>query len=305
MSWAFQAGVSALQRGANEAAIQNFQGALSEDPDDPMAHALISIALSNAGRRYAAQVEAGRALALQPNLPIGHVARAYALILHHDYRAAAGAFDEALALDPYNLPARLGRCRMARARRNAAQLEAALASYRELAPDDPECDVLAAHLHLMRGNLDRAEKAALAALRGDPEDADGYTVMGWVHARRGDADKARHMALTALNFSPEDRDAHLLLAYAIMQRRPLVGYWQRFALWLSLGGALRIIAVLIGLWVGYRVAVAVLLDAGLISAATVLQLIWLGFVLMTWIAGFQYRRMVEREMERVELRPDF
>lgn len=294
-----------MERGAYDFAIRQFQIVLSDDPEDPVAHAMISIALSNASRRHAARVEARRALDLAPDLPLAHVARAYALILYHDWRGAERAFEAALELDPVNRAARLGQCRMARARRDPAMLEAALGAYRALAPDDPEADVLSAHLHLMHGDLVRAEASALAALRGDPEDADGHTVLGWVHARRGDAETARQLALTALNLAPDDRAAHELLAHAVMLRRPLLGGWQRFSLWLAMGGTVRIVAVLIGLWVCFRISVAVLDEAGWQIAAASLQIAWLALFVIAALAGLQYRRMVERELERAELDPEY
>lgn len=305
MSQAFDAAMRAMERGAYDFAIRQFQIALADDPANPLAHALISIALSNASRRYAARVEARRALELAPDLPLAHVADAYAQILYHDWRGAGRAFERALETDPDNHAARLGQCRMARARRDPVMLEAALAAYRALAPDDPEADVLDANLHLMRGDLDAAEASARTALRGDPDDADGHTALGWVHARRGDAEKARQSALTALNLAPDDRAAHELLAHAVVLRRPLLGTWQRFSLWLAMGGAVRIVAVLIGLWICFRFSVAILEEAGFGVVSAVLQVAWLACFAIAALAGFQYRRRVERELERAELDPDY
>ncbi|MEM6663062.1 MAG: hypothetical protein AAF666_12895, partial [Pseudomonadota bacterium] len=76
-------------------------------------------------------------------------------------------------------------------------------------------------------------------------------------------------------------------------------------LWLSLGGGLRIIGVLIGLWLAYRVGVALLDNAGYSKASGLLQIAWLAFVAMTWIAGFQYRRLVERDLEKAQLDPNY
>ena len=102
-----------------------------------MAHAMISIALSNLGRRYAALVEARRALELEPERPEAHVAAAYAHALHHDCRAAEKSFGEALAIDPQNHAALLGRCQIAKARNDTKMLERALDDYRSVNPDDP------------------------------------------------------------------------------------------------------------------------------------------------------------------------
>ena len=305
MAGAFETGMHALERNSFATAIQQFQSALSEDPDNALAHAMIAIALAQVGRRHAALIEARRAIALDPELPIAHVAAAYAHILHDDFRAAAREFRQALEHEPHNVAARLGLCRMARARRDPAELEKALAAFREIAPDDPEGDVLEAHLHLMRGRLGAAEWAARAALTADPEDPDAHTALGRVLARRGDADGARALALSALNLAPEDRDAHQLLADTVMMKRPVIGYWHRFSLWLSLGGDVRIVAVLIGIWIAYRVGVVLLDEAGLFAAEALLQVVWIGFVLATWAAGYQYRRMVERELERADLDPDY
>ncbi len=305
MSQAFQAGMHAMESNAYPVAIRHFQSALGEDPEDPVTHAMISIALSQSGRRHAALVEARRASSLAPELPIAHVAEAYAHVLHDDPQAAEKSFSMALELDPQNRAARLGRCRLARHRRDAESLATSLADYQALAPNDPEGELLTAHLHLMRGELEKADIAARRGLGTDPDNPDGFTALGWVDARRGDARQARQMAISALNLAPEDRDAHLLLAHATIQQRPIIGYWQRFSLWLALGGEIRILAILIGAWIAYRVGVVLLDEGGFSTAAVLLQVGWLGLVLMTWIAGFQYRRLVERELERAELDPDY
>lgn len=305
MADAFLAGMNAIDRNAYPTAIQHFQTVLGENPEDPVAHAMIAIALAQVGRRHAALVEARRAVALAPELPIGHVAQAYAHILHDDDKAAGLSFSKALELDPLNRAARLGICRMARTRRDPVRLETALADYRGLFPDDPEADVLKAHLHLMRGETDEAEAAARSALRADPEDADAHAVLGWVHARQGDTAAARERALAALRLAPDDREAHHLLAHAVMLERPLLGYWHRFSLWLAMGGDVRIVAVLIGIWVVCRAAVVLLDEGGMTSAAAGLQLVWVVFVLITWAAGHQYQRMVERELEAAELDPRY
>ena len=305
MEAAFEMGLHALQRGAYDAAIRHFQDVLGQDAEDVEAHALISIALANAGRRHASLIEARRALALDPEHPMGHVAEAYGLILHHDYGRAGKSFARALALDPQNVPALLGRCRLAKARRDANALVTALKAYRAIVPTDPEADVLETHLHLMRGDLDQAEAAARRALMGDPEDSDAFIALGLVRVRSGDTHRARHMALTALNLAPENREAHHLLVQIKMQEKPILGYWQRFSLWLSLGGAMRVIGVLIGLWVGYRVLVVVLEENGMLFGAGLLQFLWLIFVGLTWFAGYQYRTLIERELEQTRLSPDY
>ena len=90
-----------------------------------------------------------------------------------------------------------------------------------------------------------------------------------------------------------------------MQERPIIGYWQRFSLWLSLGGGVRVIGVLIAMWVAYRVGVVVLDEAGYHQGAGILQIAWLGFIGMTWIAGFQYRKLVEKDLEKAQLDPNY
>jgi Flp pilus assembly protein TadD len=302
---AMRLGRHALDRGDPHGAIEHFRSALGQDPLDPTAHGLLSIALGGAGRRHAALIEANRALECDPEAPLGHVAQALALHLHGDHRATEQSLDRALALDPENLIAVRLACDIAAAGDRPDRLADRMVKLAELEPDSPHLFVLGARLSLMEGKLDAAEGQARTALAAAPEYAGAHCILGWVLLRQGRTAPARAAALDALSFAPENPEAHNLLAHVAIRENPVLGLWQRLLLWLSTGGEMRTILVFILAWVTVRIAVVLLEEVGQDTAASVVAWVWIAIVILSWVSVYQYRKLIDHQRQKAELDPDY
>src|SRR5207302_4404785 len=73
-------------------AIEMLRIVLAYAPDHARAHAMLSICLLRTRRRFAAEHEARRALALEPELPDAHIALGWVALARHAFSEAEGAF---------------------------------------------------------------------------------------------------------------------------------------------------------------------------------------------------------------------
>jgi hypothetical protein len=84
-----------------------------------------------------------------------------------------------------------------------------------------------------------------------------------------------------------------------------LGLWFRYNTWLIERGSGGAVMVLIGMFVAYRVGVQLLHDADLSGGAQLLQYVWLGLCVYTWVGPKMFRDAVAKELQKVQLREDF
>jgi Flp pilus assembly protein TadD len=294
-----------LARGDVAGAVESLRRALSEDPDDPVLHALLAATLLAARRRHAARHEAERAVALAPELPLAHRALGYVKLAFRDLAGAAEGFERAAELAPEDPDAHLalGRLHAAAGRRGPARLafERALA----LEPGELDAEVELGDLDLAEGKVAAARARALAVLSALAEHEGGLELMGRVLLAEGRADEARELALAILRQDATSAAGVRLLCAAKARRSLLLGLWWRWNAFMSSLGDGRTVLVLVGLYVAQRLAITALKDAGALGAAGVVSWVWIAFALYTWIGPGLFARSVAKELRAVRLRPDF
>ena len=106
--------------------------------------------------------------------------------------------------------------------------------------------------------------------------------------------------------TPTTGAALYLLASAKMKMNPIGGLWWRWNRLLVKLGQARAIFFVVGVWVAFRWAVLASEDLGMPPVTgSVLSLLYLVFVIYVLSAGAVVRRMVQKEVARVRIRPTF
>ncbi|HVK73593.1 MAG TPA: tetratricopeptide repeat protein [Kofleriaceae bacterium] len=288
-----------------DGAIDALKRALALDPDHARAHAALALALLGARRLQGASIEARLALASDGGDPFCHHAAAAVLCaerkLDDAWAHCLVALEvESADVDVYVLGAHIrelqGRLDLAR-----ELLERAL----ELEPVHVGALTALAEVELADGAIDRATARVDEALAAEPGSVDAHVIAGFVALRRGDVAGAEEHARFALGEDAADHGALRLYTAVKARRSWTMGLWWRFNSWLTLRSQRGQIAILLGSFVLIQLATIVAEAVGADDVAGALDLLWLGFCAYTWVAPFMFRRMLQRDLEKIVLRDDF
>ncbi len=286
-----------LRHGQLDAAIEMLRRALSAEPDDAGAHALLALCLIDAKRLHAAAHEAAIAITLAPELPLAHLARGLALMAARKFKPAEEHLRQALELDPEDP---IGYRKLADLYQFTGR-EKALG----MDPQDMETLVDLGEWRLRRGDLAAAAERAAQALQAEPEGPGALVLMGNVLLREGRIDEAREHAAWALRQRPNSRGALFLIAAIKARTSPLLGLWWRWASWMGTLGDGRSLLVLLGAYAIYRVADQAVDAAGHPALGEAVSVAWLAIVAYTWFGPTLFQRSLRKELAQVHLEPDF
>jgi tetratricopeptide (TPR) repeat protein len=173
-----------------ELATKELQKALADDPDDPVAHALMAVCLAEQKKFDQAYGEARQAATLAPDLPYTQYALAYVRYRQDLLLEAEQAINKAIQLDPWDADhfALLAQIKFQQRRWRDA-LEAAESGL-EIEAEHLACANLRAMALNRLGREDEAGQALDDALAQDPENALTHANRGWTALQRGEAQKA-------------------------------------------------------------------------------------------------------------------
>lgn len=288
--------------GQVDGAMLVLRGILTEDPDLAEAHAWLAACLLRKRRIHAAAVEAGMALALNPDSPLTHWVSAELALARREFDVAKTHIDWLLGLVPdvadfHRLKARWMLLSGQRLERLQA-LERAL----ECDPNDPETLADLAEYHCETGKTDEAMRYALEALQSSAENTSALVAMGRVLLSTGDLEGAREHAIAALQSDPQNPGALHLLTAVKARSSWWQGLWWRYATWGQRVGPTRNILVLMVAFVFYRILVIASLDAGERGIAQAIQFVWLAIVVYTFIGPALFKRALQKELATVQLK---
>ncbi len=221
MSPSLQRAMILYQQSRFDLAERELRQALGSDPNDPMAHAFLSLCLSARERHTEATREAEEAVRLGPDLEIGYYALATVLLHRNHTESAEAAISEAIRLDPTDPDyyALLGTIRMNRRRWREA-LEAAEQGL-AFDPEHVECNNVRALALVRLGRRDEAGATIAAALRRDPEDAFSHANQGWALLHEGQPVKAMEHFREALRIEPQMEWARAGIVEAMKAKNPI------------------------------------------------------------------------------------
>ncbi|MGF7151001.1 tetratricopeptide (TPR) repeat protein [Sphingomonas zeicaulis] len=295
-----------MRAGNSHAAIEPLRDALTIAPDQAYPHLLLARALRIGNRLAGARYEAERAIEHAPTWNATHLELAHVLLLEQRNKAALAATDHAIDLDPQEAYGHLVRAKLLRIAGRRAEAATSLDQALTLAPNSPDILAEMGYAALEQGRIEIVEDAARRILSLTPHHSEGLVLIGHVQLARGDTAEALRLALAALSQAPNDLDALSLLASTKMKGNPVGGLWWRWNRFLVKLGQARAIFLVVGLWVVFRWAVLAANDFGLPpETETVLTVLYLGFVIYMISASVIVSRMIQKEVQRVRLKPDF
>lgn len=294
-----------LHLGDSDGAIELFRASLTEEPENPMAHAGLALALADVLRLTAARDEAGQAIALAPDHFLGHLAMGLVAMTEHRVDEAEAHLTRAVALEPENPTglAALGRLHL-----NQGAWQAAhdlLYRGLEIEPDDVDLLVLAGTLHFFRGDRDTARSLAVRAMELDAESAEANVLMGRLALADGDREAAMHHALVALSRDATDPEALTFLCAVKARQNPVLGLWWRFSELSRRYGerGFALILVLSYLFVQLGIQVGRLVDQS--GLAYGLLAVWLVVCGASLLSSLAFQQRLNQDLERVRVRRDF
>lgn len=294
-----------LDNGQVDQAIDTLTELLGEDPDDGEAHALLSLCLVRRKRLHAARLEAQRAAELEPESVFAHLAMGAVLAARREFKVAEQHLVTALELDAESDSAhvQLARLYSAWGKPELAMAHAVRAC--ELAADNAGNWALRGSLEYSAGDRKAAKLYATTALELDPEHLDALVLLGHCDLAAGSVQSAHEHAVWALQSDPTDEGALTLLGAIKARRSPVLGIWWRFQSFLSAGSSRRMLLLLVGIYLLYRIAMIALAEEGMDHLVGPLSIAWLGFCAYTWFAPALFWKSVRREMDTVTLRDDY
>ena len=286
MSTAFHRGMVLLQQGRSDLADREFREALSEDPDDPMAHACLSLCLSRRDEDAAALAEADEAVRTGPDLAFCHYVRGLALNSLDRHAEAQAAALEAIRLDPddADYPGLLASIEMGRRRWS----EALAAADRGLAldPENATCMNFRAMALVQLGRKAEAAATLGSALADDPENALTHANQGWAYLHHGDHAKALEHFREALRLDPEMEWARVGIIEALKAKHPVYRLMLRFFLWMGRQSHWAQWVVILGFVFGRRILASIARDNPALAPFLMPVLFAsFAFLMMTWISS--------------------
>jgi tetratricopeptide (TPR) repeat protein len=245
--------------------------ALSQDPGHAYGHSLLALTLLQRKQLKEATKEAQEAIHLAPDYAFAHYALAKVWYNRHHYDVSRTAIDEAIRLDPENADYRflLGAIHY-----DEKRWKEALQSAEEglqLDAENASCANLRAMalVKLRRGA--EAGDVIGSALARDPENAATHANQGWALLHEGKWAEALPYFKESLRLNPNSEWARKGIVEALKARNPVYAPILRGVLWMST--------------LSPRARFGVFAAGYLLSRMTGLMILWLVFILLTWITG--------------------
>ena len=258
-----------LQQGRFDLAERELRRALTEDPNDPEAHALLALTLADLDRGAEALGEANAAVGMAPDLPLAHLARAQALLQLDRAADSEQAAREAIRLDPGNADAFAALSAALSARRQRQEALDAAEQALALDPEHAAATNLRAIALVRLGRRDEAAGALEGALSRDPENAVSHANRGWTLLHQNDVKGAMLAFREALRLDPGNEWARSGILEAMKARNPVYRGLLAYFLWMDRLSSGQRWGVVIG---GYLAA----------RFIPLLWIVYLPVVLLTW-----------------------
>jgi tetratricopeptide (TPR) repeat protein len=278
-------GSALLKTGRFELAENEFRSALGQEPQNALAHAMLSLCLCRRKLYADATTEAEQAVHLRPDWAFAYTCLATVLFERERPIPALAAAQEAVRIDPGN-PESHALVASIYVRQNKWK-DALAAANLGLQADPAHTDCLNARgialVHL--GRRDEASQTIQGALQNNPESAETHANQGWALLHSGDHRAAMEHFREALRLKPELQWAKSGIIEAMKARNPIYRLMLRYFLFMArLDGRARL-GIMVGLYVCYRVLLAVSQqNPGLRPIVLPFLIAYVIFALLTWLA---------------------
>jgi tetratricopeptide (TPR) repeat protein len=302
--WLSQAD-SQRRLGDYDGAIYCLRNVLTREPEHAGAHAMLAFVLLDTRRLSGAAIEAKLALTYGGGEAYSHLAAGAVARCERKLDEAWDHCQIALETEPEDVDAHVIGAQVRLEQNRHADARTLLQRALELESDSTDALVMLARVELDVGNLGEAARLAGEALTIEPGHLDAHVVAGFCDLKRGELDSAEEHARFALQNDPTDVGAIALWTSLKSRRNWFMGLWWRLNAWVSLRSERSTLALMVGSFVLAQLAIIAAEAADLDVLAAVLDWAWLGFCAYTWSAPVLFRRMLDKELKQVQLRPDF
>jgi tetratricopeptide (TPR) repeat protein len=285
MSEALQRGLLLLGQNRHELAAEQFGRHLATEPNDPHAHALLAMCLSDAEQFGDATQHAQDAIRLAPDFPFAHYAMAYVMADRNRFKEALAAINEAIRLDPYDADyfALLSRVHLSESRHQPA-LDAAEQGL-QIDAENVTCQNLRAMALKNLGRHMDAAQALEGALARNPENAVTHANKGWALLEKNQPDEALKHFQEALRIDPTLDWAREGIVTALKARYKIYGVMLKYFLWMSKLSGQKQWVVVLGVYFGSRfLAQLGRSKPELAPYIFPLRMLIFAFAILTWLA---------------------
>lgn len=274
-----------FQRSRFDLAEQELRQSLANEPESPIAHALLALCLSEREQHAEARGEAEQAITLAPGVAFAHYTLATVLHRNDRTKEAEAAIHESIRLDPESADsfALLAGIRLQQRRWNDALKAADQGLIVE--PEHIGCANLRAMALVHLGRKEEAAGTIEGALAKQPENALSHANQGWALLHQGDHRQALEHFREALRIDPGLEWARVGIVEALKARHLLYRLMLRYFLWMSrASGKAQWVVIL-----GVLFAPTILRNVGQSAPwaaplAGPLIVLILGFAFLTWVA---------------------
>ena len=275
-----------LEQSRYELAEAEIRQTLGEDPNDAFAHAALAVCLGELNKFDQATEEAQQAVHLAPDFAYAHYALARIWHERGYDKEALNAALEALRLDS-SIPAYfalLANIHLAEARWKEA-LEAAERGL-QVDAEHVVCANLRSMALVKLGRKAEAGATIDATLRRNPENALSHANQGWTFLEKHDPNKALEHFREALRLDPNSEWARRGMVEALKARHFIYALMLRYFLFMGKLSVRGRWGFVLGLYVVNRLLSSLAQSTpSLIPWVLPLQILYLAFVLMTWLAS--------------------
>ena len=267
-----------------EMAVDYFQQAIGDEPENSLAHASFAICLADMEKYDDAERHAREAVSLAPQVDFNHYAAGYVFDERNDFKRAAAAVQEALRIDPEEPMywALLASVRMQQERWHEA-LEATENGLRH-DPSHPGCVNLNAMALQMLGRRNESVQASAAALARDPENPLSHYTRGMALLEGGQRQEAMYHFRECLRIEPNFEPAREGIVIALKSANPLYRPFLAAAFWLTRKGSSWGLILPIGLWILLQVGRSLSKsNPELEPWITPATYLYIAFIAVTWL----------------------
>lgn len=281
----YQRALILYQQGRHADAEKELRQALTADPHDALMHAVLALCLTEQLRYREATEEAQQAVGLAPDLPQAHYALAKVLFDRQRFGESVDAINEAIRLDSYDPDhfALLAAIRMQQ-RAWPTALEAAEKAL-ELDPQHPSATNLRAMALVQLGRRADAADTLGDALSRDPENDVTHANQGWALLHRGEPRKALEHFREALRLNPTSEWAQAGIVEALKAKNFIYRWMLLYFLYMSRLSGRTQMFIMIGGYVGYRIAIKqAQTNPSIAPILWPIVIAYIIFAVMTWLS---------------------
>ncbi|MBN2090627.1 tetratricopeptide repeat protein, partial [candidate division KSB1 bacterium] len=274
-----------LNQSRDDQAEAELRKRLAEQPEDPIAHALLALSLRGQGKMNEALREARQAVGFAPHLSFVHYVLAEVLHQNEQYEDAKFAVEEAIRLDPEEADY-YGRLSSIFLDLNKWK-EAVEAAEQGLAmePENVTCTNCRAIALIKLGRKIEAGESIETALSHDPENPITHANLGWTLLHQNKPAAAMESFREALRLDPMLEWARRGILHAMKARNPIYRLFLNYLLWMSRLSKGARWGLVIGVYILFRILSGVNRTIpALTPILTPLLILYLLFVLLTWTA---------------------